>query len=135
MTDVHSSISTFDLLSPATVQSHAAQPQSPLSNLGDASVHDLSDVTDTSSEISMYTTNSSHLGKTINVFAFKPRRCKRFQFPVFLLANICGGYSSKLNEFQVLFNDNNIDIAVLTETWLRSDIHSDNVVHFWIQVV
>jgi len=61
----------------------------------------------------------------ISVPTFKPKRCKRFHFPVFLLANIRGGFASKLDEFQVLFNENNIDIAVLTETWLHSDITSD----------
>jgi len=54
---------------------------------------------------------------TINVSTFKLKRCKSFQFPVFLLSNIRGSFCSKLDEFQVLFNDNNIDIAILTETW------------------
>ena len=44
---------------------------------------------------------------------------------VFLLTNIRGGFASKLDEFQVLFNDSNIYISVLTETWLNSDINFD----------
>jgi len=73
----------------------------------------------------MCSTNSSHPGTTINVSTFKPKCYKRFQFPAFLLTNIRGGFASKLDEFQALFNDSNIDIAVLTETWLHSDINSD----------
>ena len=79
---------TFDLLSPATVQSQASQPQSPLSNFTDATLHGLSDVINTYSETSICSTNSSHPGTTINVSAFKPKRYKHFQFPVFLLLSL-----------------------------------------------
>jgi len=96
-----------------------------MTNFTDDTVHSLSDVINTSSETSMCSTNRSHPGTTINVSAFKPKCYKRFQFLAFLLTNIRGGFASKLDEFQALFNDNNIDIAVLTETWLHSDINSD----------
>ena len=56
ISDVHSCSSVIDLLSPATVHSQASQPQSPLSNIGnayadavvndcDGDLHDLADVT------------------------------------------------------------------------------------------
>jgi len=51
-----------------------------------------------------------------------------FSFSVFLLSNILGGFSSKLDELQALFDDSNINIAVLTEAWLHSDITS-NMLH------
>jgi len=56
---------------------------------------------------SMYSVYSSHPGMITDVPIFKPKCCKLFRFPVFLLSNIPGGFSSKLDELQVLFNDNN----------------------------
>jgi hypothetical protein len=58
-------------------------------------------------------------------FAVKSR--KLFSFPVFLLANIRGGLSTKLDELQVLLTDNNVDFAILTESWLHADITSDTL--------
>jgi len=41
------------------------------------------------------------------------------------LTNIRGGFASKLDELQVLLSDNNVDIAVITETWLNDDIDAN----------
>ena len=56
---------------------------------------------------------------------FKPKIKKCFYFPTFLLTNIRGGFASKLDELQVLLSDNNVDIAVITETWLNDDIDAN----------
>lgn len=47
------------------------------------------------------------------------------QFPVFLVANIRGGLTTKLDELQLLFISNNVDICVISETWLHDGINSD----------
>jgi len=56
---------------------------------------------------------------------FKPKCKKKFQFPVFLVANIRGGLTTKLDELQLLFISNDVDICVISETWLRDGINSD----------
>ena len=116
-TDLDVTQSPTDLLSPVLSASLPTSPSQQLSTstLSDYCVDFLFD--------GVLTQNLENTA--ISVSTFKPKRCKRFHFPVFLLANIRGGFASKLDEFQVLFNENNIDIAVLTETWLHSDITSD----------
>jgi len=37
---------------------------------------------------------------------------------------IHGGFTSKLDELQV-FSNNNVDIAIITETWFNEDIDSN----------
>jgi len=56
---------------------------------------------------------------------FKPKSKKKFQFPVFLVANIRGGLTTKLDEMQLLFISNDIDICVISETWLHVGINND----------
>jgi len=57
--------------------------------------------------------------------AFKPTHRKSFNFPVFLLSNIRGGFATKLDEIQQLSYTSDVDIAVIIETWLHQDIHSN----------
>ena len=51
-------------------------------------------------------------------FAFN-REVARFKFPTVLLANVRGSLCTKNDELSVLFSNNCVDIAVLTETWLK----------------
>jgi len=44
---------------------------------------------------------------------------------VFLVANIRGGLTTKLDELQLLFISNDVDICVISETWLHDSINSD----------
>jgi len=55
---------------------------------------------------------------------FKPKHSKCVQFPVFLLSNIRGGFTTKLDELHQLLENNNVDIGVITESWLHDDIDS-----------
>lgn len=57
---------------------------------------------------------------------FKPKCSthKQFHFPVLLLSNIRGGFTTKLDELQQILDYNNVDICVLTETWLHDGIDS-----------
>ena len=55
---------------------------------------------------------------------FKPTRRKSFYFPICLLSNIRGGFATKLDELQQLLDYNDIDIAVIVETWLHENIDS-----------
>ena len=56
---------------------------------------------------------------------FKPKCKKKFQFPVFLIANIRGGLTTKLDELQLLLITNDVDICVISETWLHDGMNSD----------
>jgi len=58
---------------------------------------------------------------------FKPKCKKKFQFPVFLIANIRGGLTNKLDELQLglLLITNDVDICVISETWLHDGINSE----------
>ena len=49
----------------------------------------------------------------------------RERSPVFLVANIRGGLTTKLDELQLLFISNDVDICVISETWLHDSINSD----------
>ena len=55
----------------------------------------------------------------------KPKSKKKFQFPVILVANIRGCLTTKLDELQLLFISDDIDICVISETWLYDDINND----------
>ena len=43
----------------------------------------------------------------------------RCTLPVFLNVNIRGGFSQKLDELSVVLQQNNVDVACITETWLN----------------
>ena len=60
-------------------------------------------------------------------FAFN-REVVRFKFPTVLLANVRGSLCTKNDELSVLFSNNCVDIAVLTETWLNDGI-IDDLIH------
>ena len=51
----------------------------------------------------------------------KTKKC----FSNVFIDKIRGGFASKLDELQVLLSDNNVDIAVITETWLNGDIDAN----------
>ena len=51
----------------------------------------------------------------------KTKKC----FSNVFIDKIRGGFASKLDELQVLLSDNNVDIAVITETWLNDDIDTN----------
>ena len=110
-TDDESTVSNSTLspaLSPATILSLASEPES-LNSC--QSVGLPSDSHNLSSDL------SKHPGSD-----FKLKCNKSFIFPVFLLSNIRGSVSTKLDECQLLFTNNNVHIAVFTETWLHKDI-------------
>jgi len=50
-----------------------------------------------------------------------------FHFPRFWTCNIRGGFCSKIDEITEVVMTNNIDVAVLVETWLHRGIHNDLV--------
>ena len=54
-----------------------------------------------------------------------PRRTYCAYFPRFWLSNIRGGLTTKIDEIAEVISANNIDIAVLVETWLHVNIHDD----------
>ena len=70
-------------------------------------------------------TPAYHTAGPIYCSHFKPTRRKSFNFPVFLLSNIRGGFATKLDEIQQLLDTNDVDIAVIIETWLHQDIDSN----------
>jgi len=47
--------------------------------------------------------------------------------PSFLTANIRGGLMQKVDELQAVFQENCVDIASITETWLHADVPDDVV--------
>ena len=49
-------------------------------------------------------------------------------FPTVLLANVRGSLCTKNDELSVLFSNNSVDIACLTETWLNDGI-IDDLIH------
>ena len=49
----------------------------------------------------------------------------RCTLPVFLNVNIRGGFSQKLDELSVVLQQNNVDVACITETWLNPSIPSN----------
>ena len=95
-----------------------------------------SDATATSSILDNSTSNqhaqpdcnnfSSHFSN-YTWFAFN-RKVARFMFPTVLLANVRGSLCTKNDELSVLFSNNSVDIACLTETWLNDGI-IDDLIH------
>ena len=56
---------------------------------------------------------------------------------VFFIANIRGGLSSKLDELQLLFTHIDVDISVISETWLHDSISCSLVFvtyHYMLQI-
>ena len=82
--------------------------------------------------LSPYSNDSTHsvsiagydTGRPIYCSNFKPTCRKSFHFPVFILSNIRGGFATKLDELQQLLDSNDVDIAIIVETWLHDDIDS-----------
>jgi len=49
----------------------------------------------------------------------------RCTLPVFLNVNIRGGFCQKLDELSVVLQQNSVDVACITETWLNPSIPSN----------
>ena len=47
--------------------------------------------------------------------------------PSFFTANIRGGFMQKVDEMQAVFQEKNVDIACISETWLHGDVPNDVV--------
>ena len=103
---------------------------SPVSILSLASHPDFSDSllsqSDPSNSAELVDFNSD-FDRPIYSSDFKPKWIKTFRFLIALLTNICGGFTTKLDELHQLLLSNNVDIAVITETWLHDDIKSDTL--------
>jgi len=56
----------------------------------------------------------------INKPPTKAKRC--FHFPRLWTCNLRGGFCSKVDEITEVISDNQIDIAILVETWLHTNI-------------
>ena len=105
----------FYSISPSTILSLASHPDSSDSLLSESDHSHSADLVGFNSD----------LDRPIYASDFKPKRAKTFRFPIALLTNIRGGFTAKLDELQQLLVSNNVDIAVITETWLHEDIKSD----------
>lgn len=57
------------------------------------------------------------------------RRCSRTPqyMPSFLTANLRGGFVHKTDEMYAVLRDNDVDVACITETWLKQSVPSDVV--------
>ena len=49
----------------------------------------------------------------------------KWDIPSVLNTNICGGLAAKLDELEVLFCQNSVDVACITETWCRPMMVTD----------
>ena len=109
--------SSAELLSPASIHSLLSQPD-------DKSV---SNATSSSSVDSSQTTPSQSPVNPVRARPTKRRLTgtKRIFFPTVLNSNLRGAFCQKMDEIQVTFDQCDIDIAFLTETWLHSGISSD----------
>ena len=105
----------FYSLSPASILSLASHPDYSDSSLSES---------DPSNSAELVGFNSD-FDRPIYSLDFKHKWIKTFQFPIALPTNIHGGFLTKLDELQQLLVSNNVDIAVITETWLHDDIKSD----------
>ena len=105
----------FYVDSPTSMVSLASQPTCSL---------DVSLVSDSSSHISTESVSNLNFSTVSDCSYFQPKRIKSFYFPTLLLSNIRGGFVTKLDELQLLLVNNNVDVAVITETWLHDDIDS-----------
>ena len=65
--------------------------------------------------------SGSFLGATPRVTSNTPRCI----LPVFLNVNIRGGFCQKLDGLSVVLQQNNVDVACITETWLNPSIPSN----------
>ena len=112
-----------NLLSPVVPQSPVSQPSSPLSS--DYCIDTLFDDDFEGSSIfhtEPYVPISTATKPTTNLTG---NNC--FHFPRFWICNLRGGFCSKIDEISEVIFSNQIDIAVLVETWLHVNIPDSSV--------
>ena len=108
--------SSIDLLSPSSFHSLLSEPDDVIPVLSDTTPPDSTDI---SSQSITLQSSIDHIRSRRS-----PNGTKRIIFPTVLNANLRGAFCQKLDELQVTFNQFNIDIAFLTETWLKPRHHT-----------
>lgn len=120
-TSVHTDIS---FRSPVSIASVDSQPN--LSSFNDSNITDYC-INNLFNNI--YSPSDHTTGEQVSstVSTQNPTLKRKFScyFPCFWICNIRGGLTSKLDEVTEILLANNVDAAVLVETWLHWGIHDD----------